>query len=437
MFQKVMNKVGSFQWSWLQYLFFAAIVIFDIVYIQFPPLWCRLLLVALLAASPFIPYIRRFTVPAMVVFTWLITFYAVQFIPNSIKPKHIFVNILPTLERIIYGANLSELISKHTHPVLDIFAWLPYGVIHFAFPFIFSVVLFVFGPPGTLAVFGKAFGYMNLAGVLTQLVFPTSPPWYELSYGSAPADYSVHGQPGGLARIDTILGLNLYGTTFGNSPLVFGAFPSLHSGCATIEMLFLSWLFPKARLYCVFHVMWMWFATMYLTHHYLIDLVGGSIYATLAFFCFRRYLPVIRPGCLTRLDYIDSKIPVKNTFGNFVRSIEMEKFMSTLMMRENMDTEAVTMLSNEARHSSSTRYDSEDDDATTVFNSDYEDTTSTFQHIPLKAVGKSQPIYVNTTTDSGHTSAMPSTTTSPTCSEPSSPATPRSDYYFPPNDLKH
>jgi hypothetical protein len=166
-----MLKDVSWKWNWLQYPVLAAIGIFDLIYIQFPPLWCRLLIAALLFASPFLPYVRRFTVPAMAIFAWLITFYAVQFIPNHIKPQHIFVNILPTLERIIYGANLSEIISQHTHPI-----------IHFSYPFAFALALFVFGPPGAVAVFGQAFGYMNLAGVLTQLMFPTSPPCkYRLS----------------------------------------------------------------------------------------------------------------------------------------------------------------------------------------------------------------------------------------------------------------
>lgn len=176
MIQKAKQFAPSWQWNWLQYPLFAALALFDMYYIQEPALWARVLIGIALLASPFIPYIRRFTMPAMAIFTWLITFYAVKFFPNSIKPQHIFVNLLPTLERIIYGANLSEIISKHTHPVLDIIAWIPYGVIHFAFPFIFSALLFVYGPPGSVAVFGQAFGYMNLAGVLTQLLFPTSPP---------------------------------------------------------------------------------------------------------------------------------------------------------------------------------------------------------------------------------------------------------------------
>jgi TRAP-type C4-dicarboxylate transport system permease small subunit len=141
------------------------------------PGWILKTLVGIaLIASLFIPYIRRFTKPALPIFGWLITFYACQFIPNEYRPRHIFVNILPTLERVLYGASLSEIISKHTHPALDILAWLPYGVIHFSFPFILSFLLFLYGPPRSANVFGQAFGYMNIAGVLTQLLFPNASP---------------------------------------------------------------------------------------------------------------------------------------------------------------------------------------------------------------------------------------------------------------------
>jgi hypothetical protein len=166
------------KWSYhdLQYLLIAIIMTIDFILIKTPTLIPRLLLASLFIASFFIPYIRRFTVPALPIFTWLFTFYACQFIPINYRPTHIFVNLLPTLERILYGANLSEIISKHTHPVLDILTWLPYGVIHFSFPFVLSGLLFIYGPPGSLKVFGKAFGYMNLAGVLTQLFFPNASP---------------------------------------------------------------------------------------------------------------------------------------------------------------------------------------------------------------------------------------------------------------------
>ncbi|KAG2227799.1 hypothetical protein INT45_002037 [Circinella minor] len=303
----------------ISYAAMAILLTFDFMIIRSPTLLVRVALAVLLASSTMIPYIRRFTIPAMPIFTWLITFYANQFIPVEYRPGHIFVNFLPSLERILYGANLSEIISKHQHPILDILAWLPYGVIHFSLPFIFSLMLFVFGPPKSLPVFGKAFGWMNICGVLTQLMFPNASPWYEMSYGSAPADYTIPGEAGGLARIDKILNLNLYGSSFGASPLVFGAFPSLHSGSATIEMAFLVYLFPKSWPIAIGYTMWMWWSTMYLTHHYLVDLVGGSIYAFSAFFIARRFLPKVRPECRTRLDYMGIK---DVSLRSFFQSIE-------------------------------------------------------------------------------------------------------------------
>lgn len=169
--------------------------------------------------------------------------------------------------------------------------------------------------------------------------------------------------------------------------------------------------------------MWMWFATMYLTHHYLIDLVGGSIYATLAFFCFRRYLPVIRPGYLTRLDYIDSKVPVKNTFANFVRSIEMERFIDTLNMAEHDDIEAMLMKNVQRRVDDDDNFVLTDEDE-----EEQEDSTNNYDHVPLRAVQKER-MFIITNATSGP-SSLPSTSTSPTCSDPPSPVTPHSDAFF-------
>lgn len=84
--------------------------------------------------------------------------------------------MLPALENIIYGANLSNMLSAHKHAVLDVLAWLPYGIFHFAFPVVCAGVMFLFAAPGTLRVYARTFGYMNLIGVLIQLFFPCAPP---------------------------------------------------------------------------------------------------------------------------------------------------------------------------------------------------------------------------------------------------------------------
>lgn len=68
----------------------------------------------------------------------------------------------------------------------------------------------------------------------------------------------MKGSAGGLSRIDAIFGGNGYTVTFSNAPIPFGAFPSLHSGSATMEALFLSYFFPRFR-----PAYWVYVAVLY------------------------------------------------------------------------------------------------------------------------------------------------------------------------------
>ena len=145
---------------------------------------------------------------------------------------------------------------------------------------------------------------MNVIGVVTQVLFPCAAPWYENKYGLAPANYSMQGSPAGLARIDKLFGIDLYTSGFTASPMVFGAFPSLHAADATIEALFLSHVFPKLTPLWATYVVWLWWATMYLSHHYAVDLVAGSMLAGIVFFFAKSsFLPRLQPGKRFRWDY--------------------------------------------------------------------------------------------------------------------------------------
>ncbi|KAG0325639.1 Aureobasidin resistance protein Aur1 [Dissophora globulifera] len=279
----------------LQYVFLLALFSFC-YYVMDKPVWFKLP-ITLGALALLIPRkTRQFMLPLSAIAAWLILFYCCRYIPAEWRP-HIFTSVLPALENILYGGNISELLAQTTTPLKDLLAWMPYGVIHFALPFITAGLVFYFGQPGTLPVFARTFGYMNLAGVLTQLLFPCAPPWYETNYGALePATYSMPGSPGGLARVDDILGTNMYKSTFTASPLVFGAFPSLHSACAWQLAFFLVYIFgPRSIPFVVAYVFWIWWATMYLGHHYVVDLVGGAGYAVVAFWIGSFFLPSVLP----------------------------------------------------------------------------------------------------------------------------------------------
>lgn len=188
--------------------------------------------------------------------------------------------------------------------MLDILAWLPYGIMHFGAPAVCSLLMFIFAAPGTTPVFAQAFGWMSILGVTIQLVFPCTPPWYENANGLVPAAYGMPGSAAGLERVDKIFGIDLYTSNFAAAPVPFGAFPSLHGGYAVLEALFMSHCFPQFRVFFIGYVGWIWWATMYLSHHYAIDLVGGGLIAAGFFYSARsRWLPRRQADKITRWDY--------------------------------------------------------------------------------------------------------------------------------------
>jgi inositol phosphorylceramide synthase catalytic subunit len=139
------------------------------------PFLFKIFLVTVYTLGLLIPFTGQFVLPATPIFSWLLLFYSSQFIPRDYRP-HIWVSVLPTLESVLYGANISDILTRFTNPVLDIVAWIPYGVLHFVIPFVVAAFLFVFSPPGAVKFWGAAFGYVNIVGVMIQILFPCAPP---------------------------------------------------------------------------------------------------------------------------------------------------------------------------------------------------------------------------------------------------------------------
>ncbi|KAI9095084.1 hypothetical protein DFS34DRAFT_686918 [Phlyctochytrium arcticum] len=270
---------------------------------------CRFLKAALLAVAP--------------IALWLVLFVGAQFIPSSIRPP-ISVDLLPALDELLFDNSIgllafsavlvasSWLLTRSPSSTLlvffplvlralrqlaatpstfaDVLAFIPYGLLHYLSPAFFVLWLWYHAGIKSAVVFAQAFGVQNILGVLTQLLFPTAAPWYNDLYGFAPATYSMPGNPGGLARVDKLFGTHMYESAFNNSPLVFGAMPSLHSGFAVLIMLFAMHFSRRFGAVLVVYMCWQWWATMYLRHHYMADLLVGAFYSTAVYFLARRYL---------------------------------------------------------------------------------------------------------------------------------------------------
>ena len=303
--KKSVQSIKNYQWTWksiCHYGFMSSILLFTFITNPLP--WIiKCSIYSFFMLLFLIPLTSQFFFNALPIFTWLALYFTSSYFPSNKRPP-ITVKVLPAIETILYGDNLSDILATSTNSFLDILAWIPYGLFHFGAPFVVAAILFIFGPPTILQGYAFAFGYMNLFGVIIQNVFPAAPPWYKILYGLQSAHYGMHGSPGGLARIDQLLHINLYTNGFENSSVIFGAFPSLHSGCATMEALFFSYCFPFLRPLFIGYVCWLWWSTMYLTHHYFVDLMAGSVLSYIIF-QYTKYtqLPLVDTSLFCRWSY--------------------------------------------------------------------------------------------------------------------------------------
>ncbi|KAI5476949.1 hypothetical protein MNV49_007050 [Pseudohyphozyma bogoriensis] len=138
-------------------------------------------------------------------------------------------------------------------PWLDLWAFASYGALHFASPIIMGWWCWGF----------------NICGLATHLAFPNAAPWFYDLFGAdaAQPDYSYLGNPAGLIRVDAILGTSNAATSV-CAGLFIARYSKGYRGLA----------------FMVFYCSWMFWATMYLHHHFAIDLVVGSAYSITTFF---------------------------------------------------------------------------------------------------------------------------------------------------------
>jgi len=212
-------------------------------------------------------------------FWWFALFQLYGKVPHEYR-RPIDINSLPWLQEQCFGAQVWRLVPEvHWIPVLDLLAALGY-FLHFIAPWIWAAYLSI--TSGGHFAFLWTLGCLNSLAVTTHIAFPTAPPWYLEKFGHVPADWNTSGDPAGLAYADDFLNIRLFRGMYESSPVVFGSFPSLHAAWPLVIAMYapsntllsrVIWLYP----------LWVWWSALYLRHHFLIDCVGGALYALAAF----------------------------------------------------------------------------------------------------------------------------------------------------------
>eukprot|EP01095_Lingulamoeba_sp_RSL-Kostka_P007572 TRINITY_DN2428_c1_g2_i1.p1 TRINITY_DN2428_c1_g2~~TRINITY_DN2428_c1_g2_i1.p1 ORF type:complete len:364 (-),score=61.49 TRINITY_DN2428_c1_g2_i1:1040-2131(-) len=234
---------------------------------------------------------------------WLGVFQFAGIIPSDVRPV-IDVHTLPFMEGMFFGSSLLyKLVPRNDF--LVVFAAIPY-VMHFSLPVIYT--LWLFKTNKKPFVFLWFFGLLNFFGVMTHMFFPTAPPWYTAKFGQEPANYEIPGDPGRFKRVDMIFDIPIFDTLYGNSPVVFGSFPSLHAGWPFLIAVYTSIMnVPFFNSYSKWaYVFWVWWAALYSKHHFLVDVLGGAVYTIVVIYFSERILqrgfivkkiPFLTPHC--------------------------------------------------------------------------------------------------------------------------------------------
>jgi membrane-associated phospholipid phosphatase len=204
----------------------------------------------------------------------------------GVSPQTVHLCDLRGYELALFGLTVGgQRITWHdwfqAHPsrVLDLACAVPYGT--FIFVCIACAVWLFFRDYVAMQRFAWSFLALNVVGFATYHVYPAAPPWYYHAHGCQ-VDMLAHASEGpNLARVDAIIGVPYFAAMYGRASDVFGAMPSLHVAYPLLIAIE-SWAsFGTAtalRAAAVAFYLAMCFAAVYLDHHWVLDVVVGSLY---------------------------------------------------------------------------------------------------------------------------------------------------------------
>jgi hypothetical protein len=188
-----------------------------------------------------------------------------------------------SLEVGLFGVVPSLVLQQTVRmPVLDYMGAFFYSAYFFA-PTIFGFVLWKKSLRNWWK-FTVAFGVCTYGALMTFLFYPVAPPWI-----AVPGVSQVL-----VTSVDTTLGFPVYKWLFDFlNPNLYAAFPSMHSAIPFLIFLFAYRVWGKKALPVLALPVGTWFSAVYLGEHYVVDVLGGIAYATMAFVVVEKILPLL------------------------------------------------------------------------------------------------------------------------------------------------
>jgi inositol phosphorylceramide synthase catalytic subunit len=156
-------------------------------------------------------------------------------------------------------------------------------------PLAFAAYLF-FKNRRQFLLFSMTFVLVNFIGFIIYYLYPAAPPWYVQYHGFVFQPLKM-GNTAGLVKFDNYFHAGIFKSIYAKGSNVFAAMPSLHSSYPVIVVYYAI----KNRLGLMniffFTVMFgIWFSAVYLSHHYVLDVLAGITCATIGITLFNLLL---------------------------------------------------------------------------------------------------------------------------------------------------
>jgi membrane-associated phospholipid phosphatase len=182
---------------------------------------------------------------------------------HVIEPMNADLQIFGTIPTLV----LQQL---YRTPILDYMGAIFYSL-HFIAPTVFAFILWRTSPKN-YKTYTLALAICTYSALITFLVYPVAPPWFGVNATRV------------LFDVDHDIGAPVYRTIFDFiQPNQFAAFPSLHSAFPWLISLFALRIKKMKALPILVFPVGVWFSAVYLGEHYVVDVIGGIAYATVAF----------------------------------------------------------------------------------------------------------------------------------------------------------
>ena len=237
---------------------------------------------------------RKFIIGFSIFIVYWIIFDYMKAIPNY-KINSVHIQDLYNAEKYLFGIQTQEGVitpneywKLNHNSFLDVLTgvfylcWIPVPLAFATWLFFKNKLLFL--------QFSLSFVFINFIGFVIYYVYPAAPPWYIQQYG---VDF-IPGTPGntaGLSRFDAYFHVSVFKNLYAKSSNVFAAMPSLHSSYPLLVLYY--GIKNKAGLINVIFAIVMggiWFAAVYTSHHYILDVLAGIACAVLGIILFNRVL---------------------------------------------------------------------------------------------------------------------------------------------------